>query len=41
MHSGEGWLRAPHFMCHTFASFHTSANTSIYKIALWLGDGVA
>lgn len=33
------WL-TPHVMRHTFASLHASANTSIYKIALWLGDGV-
>jgi integrase len=33
------WL-TPHVMRHTFASLHASADTSIYKIALWLGDGV-
>ena len=33
------WL-TPHVMRHTFASLHAIADTSIYKIALWLGDGV-
>jgi integrase len=33
------WL-TPHVMRHTFASLHAAAGTSIYKIALWLGDGV-
>jgi len=33
------WL-TPHVMRHTFASLHAGAGTSIYKIALWLGDGV-
>jgi hypothetical protein len=27
-------------LSHTFASLHAIAGTSIYKIALWLGDGV-
>ena len=33
------WL-TPHVMRHTFASLHAIAGTSIYKIAVWLGDGV-
>ena len=33
------WI-TPHIMRHTFASLHAIAGTSIYKIAVWLGDGV-
>lgn len=33
------WI-TPHIMRHTFASLHATAGTSIYKIAVWLGDGV-
>jgi integrase len=33
------WI-TPHIMRHTFASLHAIAGTSIYKIALWLGDDV-
>lgn len=30
-----------HTMRHTFASLRVSAGRSIYKVAMWLGDGVA
>lgn len=37
---GVGWL-TPHGMRHSFACNLASAGVSIYKIAEWLGDGVA
>ena len=33
------WV-TPHVMRHTFASLLASKSVSIYKIALWMGDGV-
>jgi integrase len=36
---GVGWI-TPHTMRHTFASLHASAGTSIYEIAIWMGDDV-